>query len=464
MSIFRDMVSNVLSKINESRPENEGESSSSDDVNSIDNTAEDSSDHDDSDDDDDSTEYPYSSEEESKDLDSDDDKDESESDEEDDDKEGPESDEEEQEEHDEKEESESDEGYNHFFENKRNASEESLVESDEDSNEDEDQTSSSSKKLAIEVIDRSTSKDDSVNSKVDNMSSPDEFVTDLVSLGTPTVVHIFDDRQFYHLHKFEPELNIIDDFVETITFALYIYVICNNTYHDPYMTCMMQYNSSGKYYTFPYITYENSTTLDKETHIKSIKNKCFEMIFPLFNVDPSNIDESFFEFMDRSFKGFFYESGNKRGIIGINVEPFIPFLNQKSDATTLSQYFHSTSEWNDDCPQYAWAGLDELLGKKKIYHIPINPRAIQTLSLHPWIYEIVDEEYRKSRIPKILFSEEKSPQRSFDNQDGHMYFFHETVPKEQFQQPRYVVFPSAQAEVDRQNVYGVFTVTNFKEF
>ena len=349
------------------------------------------------------------------------------------------------------------------MQNKRDESEESLVESDEDSNEDEGQTSSS-KKLAIEVIDRSTSKDDSVNSKLDNMSSPDEFVTDHISLDTPTVIHIFDERPFYYLHKFEPELNIVDDFVETITFSLYIYVICNNTYHDPYMTCMMQYDSSGKYYTFPKIAYENSSTLDKETHMKSIKNKCFELIFPLFNVDPSNIDEDFFEYMDNSFKGFFYESGNKRGVIGINVEPFIPFLNQKSDATTLSQYFHSTSKWIDNCPQYVWAGLDELLYQKKIYYVPISPRVIQTLSLHPWIYEIIDEEYRKTRMPKILFSEEKSPQRSFNKKEGHIYFFHENVPRELFMHPRYVVFPSMESKIDGNHVYGVYTVTNFKEF
>ena len=62
-------------------------------------------------------------------------------------------------------------------------------------------------------------------------------------------------------------------------------------------------------------------------------------------------------------------------------------------------------------------------------------------------------------MPKILFSEEKSPQRSFNKKEGHIYFFHENVPRELFMHPRYVVFPSMESKIDGNHVYGVYTVT-----
>ena len=472
MSLFRDMVSDVLSKKYEGRDAPENDESSFN--NEFDNTAEDSSDY--SADDDESTEYSYSSDEETLENDSEG-KSES-SNEEDVEEEEDEEDEEEDEEDEDEEEEELDKPKEKNEENKeednstqlkRHEYDESLVESDEDSNKDDDGEKmpphSSSNALAIEVIDRSTSNDDSLNSKLESLSSPDDYVTDQGSLDTPTVVQIFDDRPFYHLHKFQKELEGLDDFVESITFSLYIYVICNNTYHDPYMTCMMRYDSSGKYYSFPKIVYENSSTLDKETHMKSIKNKCFELLFPLFNIDPSTIDEKLFEHMDHAFQGYFYQSGNERGIIGINVEPFIPFLNQKSNATTLSQYFHSATEWIDEKPQYVWAGIDELLDQKKVYQVPVSPRITQMMKQYSWIHEIVDDDYRKSQIPKILFSEERNPQRSFDKNEGRLYIFHENAPStDAFIQPRYVVFPSVESKMEGRKIYGVYMTAGFKEF
>jgi hypothetical protein len=248
---------------------------------------------------------------------------------------------------------------------------------------------------------------------------------------------------------------------QTVTFSMFVYVLCNNTYCDPYIACMMAYDESLKAYRFPQIVYEAAVDVE---HDKDLRSKCFELLYPLLNVTPETIDEDIIERTQRSFQGFLYKTDAKHGCIGIDVGEFIPFLNKTSTASTLSEYFHNTLHPKDEIPLYSWAIMDEIMDRKAIYNVPVDPKATEWIKENPAAYTLIDEAHRETQLPKMLFSAEQSASRSYDQDHGRLYLFTQKVPEDTFKTPRYVVYPIIHTEQENNSQYGVFSRGNFRKF
>jgi len=271
---------------------------------------------------------------------------------------------------------------------------------------------------------------------------------------SPPIKHLFNDLPFYHLPNYKNTLNINESTTE-IVFSLHIYVLCNNTYGDPYMVCLMEYDSIGNFYKMPTIVYDVPSSTSKEDHMKMIRNKSFEYLFPLFNLDPSVIDDNIFSHCDHAFQGYHYSSDSNKGIIGLNVDKFLSYLNEKSDAVTLSQYFNNLENINS-IPKYNWVGIYEILEFKKSYTIPIEPDTIELFSNNTWMYSIVNDDNESTEIPKVLFMTDTTKEEEF-------YFFTHDIPDNTFKTPRYIVYPSVNSKKDGNEIFGAFQINLFRE-
>ena len=283
--------------------------------------------------------------------------------------------------------------------------------------------------------------------------------TATVPLDTPTLYHLHSEAPYYHVPSFQQNMTLEPG--QTVTFSMFVYVLCNNTYCDPYIACMMAYDESLKAYRFPQIVYEAAVDVEHDTDLRS---KCFELLYPLLNVTPETIDEDIIERTQRSFQGFLYKTDSKHGCIGIDVGEFIPFLNKTSTASTLSEYFHNTLHPKDEIPLYSWAIVDEIMDRKAIYNVPVDPKATEWLKENPAAYTLIDEAHRETQLPKMLFSAEQSASRSYDQDHGRLYLFTRKVPEDTFKTPRYVVYPIIHTEQENNSQYGVFSKGNFRKF
>jgi hypothetical protein len=283
--------------------------------------------------------------------------------------------------------------------------------------------------------------------------------TATVPLDTPTLYHLHSEAPYYHVPSFQQNMTLEPG--QTVTFSMFVYVLCNNTYCDPYIACMMAYDESLKAYRFPQIVYEAAVDVE---HDKDLRSKCFELLYPLLNVTPETIDEDIIERTQRSFQGFLYKTDAKHGCIGIDVGEFIPFLNKTSTASTLSEYFHNTLHPKDEIPLYSWAIMDEIMDRKAIYNVPVDPKATEWIKENPAAYTLIDEAHRETQLPKMLFSAEQSASRSYDQDHGRLYLFTQKVPEDTFKTPRYVVYPIIHTEQENNSQYGVFSRGNFRKF
>ena len=298
-----------------------------------------------------------------------------------------------------------------------------------------------------------------------NTESSDESVTyETLPLEEPTLRHMHTGIPYYHIPLFEPKLTLKN--VEKVTMYVYGYIICNNTYSDPYLSCLLEYDTSAKFYRLPKIEYKCAYNAKHETELR---NQCFELLFPILNVNPGNVEDDILGRSEKAFQGFHYKNGTSYGCIGVNLQEFIPFLNKQSNASTLSEYFHDPSRQKDGIPTHSWGIVDELVETQTLLNIPIDPMIKTLFNEHSWYHEIVNREGEPTAIPKSLYSENNEPlTRTPDNESRALYLFtrefsgSEETP---FETKRFVVFPVFQSDKKNDDgVFGCMSRGDFREF
>ena len=330
------------------------------------------------------------------------------------------------------------------------SSDDSLVKSDSESNSDDD------------TINEKWNTPDS-NSNTDEYSSDEDFIIESVPLETPTLVHLFNKEPYYHIPDYKSQVNILDT-TESIVMDLHIYVLCNNTYRDPYMVIMLEYDEDGKFYKLPQINYHVYSDVDKDTHNKNIMDECYQYIYPLFNVEPDLIEgSSIIGQTHESFKGYLHTAGENTGGIGINAEPFLEYLNKTSNANTLSKYFNEKRV--GDIPKNVWVGVYEILDTKFCYNIPIDPSTIEYFKSNNSVYNIVDKKNKSTTIPFVVFSEDSNIERSLNEDTYNSYLFSNELPKQMFSTPRYILFTDENHihTQEGKTIYSTMSINDFKE-
>ena len=313
------------------------------------------------------------------------------------------------------------------------------------------------------------------NDTGDISSSSEEDIMHIVQeapLEEPTIRHLYHDTPYYFVHKYNPNSlpnmdtlrNTSDDKLEKLEFSLLVYIICNNTYSDPYMAFLMEYDLNAGLYRFPKIQYSIPSNTDKQTHIQSIRNACFELLFPLLHIDPTTVNEEIVQQTRDAFKGFHYDTGTRMGHIGIDVREFIPYLNTKTNAHTLSEHFHQDVYKEDGIPKFSWACVDELLRTTRIYNIQIEPNTTEFLESNPWCYELLDEHSDSTRIPKSLYAFDELNKRSPTKENGQLYLFSDRLPKDVWDSPRFVVYATVESKKEDKMIYATYAQSTYHEF
>jgi len=420
---------------------------------------------DDEDDEQDNEDVNEDDDEEEEDDEEDDDEEEDDDDEEDDDEEE-EDDEEDDEEEEEEEEEEDDEEDD-------DEEDDDEDEDEEDEDEDEDEEDSNHKVIKVKDDDEEEEEPDTVDiSKWDD----DEKQKYVLSEQEPNTLHVFTHKPYFYLTdaqtRFSPDLEVANN--NPIDYFLYIYIVCNNTMFDPYLACLLKYNESSKSYTFPMITYDPISLKDDETHDIYIQNMCYEIIYPLFQIEETDVDSDFIEYTKDCFKGSLYHDGMKHGYLCFNAEKFVRYL--KGDFINLSEHFHK----NETIPAYTWGCVDEITVKKRIHNVSVHPDVVDTFQEYEWLREIKNKDNENTAKPVMMYSctikndvvdhtltdkEKKQflPPVSFHPVFGRVRLFtvelDESHSKTAFQMPRYIVFLGDQTSVHitKSDVYGVFS-------
>ena len=326
----------------------------------------------------------------------------------------------------------------------------SLVKSDSESNSDE------------HTINENWNYTPESNSNTDD-SSYENLIINSVPLEKPTLVHLFNKEPYYHIPDYKSQVNILDT-TERIVMDLHIYVLCNNTYREPYMVIMLEYDENGKFYKLPQINYDVYSDVDKDTHNKNIRDQCYQYVYPLFNVEPDSIDDSsIIRQTHESFKGYLYKDGENTGGIGINAEPFLEYLNKTSNANTLSKYFNEKRV--GDIPKNVWVGVYEILDTKFCYNVPIDPMTIEYFKSNISVYNIVDKQNRSTNIPFVVFSEDSNIVRSLNEDTYNSYLFSNELPKQMFSTPRYILYTHEKHihTQEGKTIYSTMSMNDFKE-
>ena len=325
---------------------------------------------------------------------------------------------------------------------------------DDDSDSSDDDKNKLPGFLKVEDIDNENTSEDS-----------DEGSEESIQNGEPALQHIYSNDPYYHKIAFTEDLNIVDN--EEIVVYMCVYVICNNTYNDPYITYLCEYDKNGSFYSLPSFVYEPMDGMDDSEFIRS---KCFQTLYPVLNIKPENVDEHIIKMTKEAFKGYIHLEGTKEIIVGINADEFIPYLNRKNDLYfTLTQYYNNF-EKIDDISKYNWVLVDEIFESKKICDVSIDPKIKKLLENYPWIYKLLNKSGEETTIPKSLFSKGKEEnkdtvvqtERSFHKDHGRIFLFTENC--EDNNMKRYVVFPVVQYTENNAKSYGVFTNDLFREF
>ena len=286
--------------------------------------------------------------------------------------------------------------------------------------------------------------DSDTSKETDSLSSKD---------SEPTLFHIFNNNPYFHKPTFGNSINISEG--SNVTFSIFSYIICNNTYRDPYITFLLQYNEQDEMLKLPEFEYVHAQNINATDQLK---NLCFEKIFPIFQVNPSTLDNSHIKNQcAHAFKGIFYKPGEAKGYIGIDAQWFLPYLNTKnSSSTTLSDHFHKTS--------YSWGCVDEILVNKKINSMNIDPRLSAFLVNHDWIYKIFNENDEPTQIPKILFAVNHRNHRLLrtkNSEFGHVILFRNfsssSSSSSSSTMKRFVVYPSFSFQNEDETFYGIIS-------
>ena len=276
----------------------------------------------------------------------------------------------------------------------------------------------------------------------------------ILSEQNPNSIQMFTHNPYYYLTdaqtRLSPDIEILNS--NPIEYFLHIYILCNNTNFDPYLACLLKYDDQSKSFTFPKIRYEPLTFKDGETHDVYIKNMCFEIIYPLFQIEEMQVTSEFIEHTKDCFKGSMFYEGMKHGYLCFNAEKFIRYL--RGDHKNLSEHFHK----EEIIPGYTWACMYEITINQRVHTIPIHTDVIHTFQEYDWLKNIKNRKNENTEIPMMLNSckiiknkidynlteLEKSkylPPVSYNSRFERARFFtNESSADHTFQMPRYIVF------------------------
>ena len=277
-------------------------------------------------------------------------------------------------------------------------------------------------------------------------------------------MHMYTGEPFYHIPDFSSDLDIEGN--DTLRVSMCVYVLNNNSYNDPYISFLLEYVENAGFYSLPSFLYE---PLNEINHHEFLKNKCFEILYPIFNVNPETIeDNTIIDITARSYKGYKYVTGSKTITIGINVEDFIPFINKSNHLhVTLSQYFDNNNSL------YKWAIIDEIITEKQISNSPVDPTIGTLFEKNKKIYQIRNEHKKLTEIPKMLYTYNTKNDQSADTDNlihfeksmsddhGRIYLFSLKIKTDK---TRFVVFPTIHYTLDGTHFYGVLSHDKFQEF
>ena len=296
--------------------------------------------------------------------------------------------------------------------------------------------------------------DDTVENNSKNWDEEDKNIY-ILSEQEPTSIQMFTHNPHYYLTdaqtRFSPDIEILDS--NPINYFLYIYILCNNTNFDPYLACLLQYDEPSKSYTFPKIKYEPISLKDGETHDVYIKNMCYEIIYPLFQIEEIHVTSEFIEHTKDCFKGSMLYDGMEHGYLCFNAEKFIRYL--KGDYKNLSEHFHKKEE----IPGYTWACMYEIVTTNRVNNVAIHSDVIDTFREYDWLRDIKNKQNENTELPMMLYgckiknnkidqtmtdSEKKKflpPVSNFSIFKKVRFFTNELTTKQgAFQMPRYIVF------------------------
>jgi hypothetical protein len=335
---------------------------------------------------------------------------------------------------------------------------------DEDDEEDDDYTSKEDSSYAENSVSEYNSDSDSVVlNRRPNKSTPEESDSDsepILIKGDPTLFHMFTNEPYYHLPAYSSDIEIEGN--DTIRVHICAYILCNNTYNDPYISFILEFLKKSNLHSFPSFLY---TPLNNVNHHDFLKNKCLEILYPILNVSPENIKDNFTTTTENAFKGYIHHSGTKEIIVGINVEDFMTY--QEYPVLTLSQSFRNKEAEHS----ITWAILDEILKNKSIDHHPIDPNIRSILESNKSIYKIFKSDDTLAEIPRMLYpcnstldSDDSLSfiSKSKNDEHGRIYLFSENPRNDS--EKRFVVFPTIHYSENDEEFFGVLSQDKFREF
>jgi hypothetical protein len=333
--------------------------------------------------------------------------------------------------------------------------------------EDEDDSSTDKKDEEDEEEDEEDEEDDEEDEgNEEEEEDKDEVDEDEVDESYPdedevTLHHIFTDEPYYHIPPFSSDIQI--EGFDTLRVSICAYIINNHSYNDPYISFLLQQQRHAENTGLLELVSFLYEPLNEINHHDFLKNKCLEMIYPIFNINPDDTEDmdAIVDITARSFKGYQHDTGTKQVVIGINVEDFIPFLNKKNhDHFTLSQYF--------DTSEYKWAILSEIIEAGS----SVDPTVIALLKNNKKMYQIRNKNNTLTEIPKLLYAcpqGDKSDNnerlihfgKSMNDEHGRIYLFSD---KKQNHETRFVVFPTIHYTENGVRYYGVLSQDKYQEF
>jgi len=291
--------------------------------------------------------------------------------------------------------------------------------------------------------------------------STDSDSEPIVLKGEPTLFHMFSNEPYFHLPAYSSDIEIVGN--ESLQVHICAYVLCNNTYNDPYISFLVEFIEKSNLYSLPSFIYE---PLNNVNHHDFLKNKCLEILFPILNVTPETMDDNLSDITEKAYKGYIHHSGTNSAIIGINVEDFIPFLGRSE--LTLSDFFRSADSNVE--PVFNWAIVDEILHNKSIDNHPIDPKILSIFETNKSIYQMLKTDDKLTETPRMLYlcASEKSTldnnslsplSKSVNKEFGRVYLFTEKPSKK-----RFIVFPTFHYKENGADFFGVLSQDKFREF
>lgn len=229
------------------------------------------------------------------------------------------------------------------------------------------------------------------DSEQENETKSPSIHSTIIHKFTKKPYRIFDENHFQSTME-QPE--------KEHTFLVYIYVICNNTYNDPYLLVPLKYNKNS--YGLPSVQYsyqQPSINKDDPQFDTLVRNKIFqEVVFPMFDITPEKIDDSLLD-MKELVTGF-YSLNESHTIVGIHGDSLVKYL--KGLHRGLFSKF--LSQVDDTKPSIVFSTIHEIRETQQIWGIVVDPILVSLLNENPWLHEIKNANNLSTKLPMVFYS------------------------------------------------------------